>query len=46
MACLAVKRLTYKTEDIREYFYQENLFKESDPLMKMDFEIFKKAFFP
>lgn len=33
----------YSTEDIHEYFLRENLFTTDG---KLDFEVFKKAFFP
>jgi len=50
MGCLIIKRLIsnkkYEEKDVREFLHKNNLFKEKDPEAKMDFETFKKAFFP
>lgn len=48
MDCFIVKRLlsSFTEADIKEYLYRENLFKEGNPNSKIDFETFKKAYFP
>jgi hypothetical protein len=43
---LIIKRLKFKDADIREFLYNESLFKKDDPKSLLDFETFKKAFFP
>jgi hypothetical protein len=41
-----VKRINFEESDVIEYLYRENLFKENEPTFKMDYDSFKKAFFP
>lgn len=43
---LIVKRMKFKDNDIREFLYNEALFKQGDAKSLLDFETFKKAFFP
>lgn len=41
-----VQRLKYEHEDIKLFLFRESLFKEREPSYKLEYEVFKKAFFP
>jgi hypothetical protein len=43
---IIVKRLHFDMADIKDMLYKENLFVQGDRSSKIDYDLFKKAFFP
>jgi len=46
MQSLAIQRLAFESKDVRAMLHKEDYFKRGDPHSRMDFDIFKRSFFP